>query len=254
MDGLPLSLADRVAWITGGTSGLGFAAARLFAAVGARTILLARDEARGREASARIPGSRFVSLDVADAARGAETGARLLAEHGAPRVVLHAAGALVRGGVEELGPDDVRRVFGASVDGALNVLRAVLPAMAAAGGGSIVLVSSYLAERAGAGGMPAYNAAKAALLGLMRPLAVRHGPQGIRINAILPAFIETPLNRAIFDDAPDPAAKRAETAARYPLRRYGTPDDFAAAALFLASDASSWITGHGLVLDGGVSA
>ncbi len=254
MERLPVSMDGRIVWITGGTSGLGLAAARLFSAHGARCVLIARDGLRGASAEALIPASRFVALDVADAARTAVVLTTLIAECGAPRAIVHAAGALVREDLAASTEESVAAVMGPSFDGAVNVLRTALPALEAAGGGSVVLTSSYLAERGGAGAMPVYNAAKAALLGLMRSLAVRHGPAGIRVNAILPGFIETALNRAVFDAAPDPALKRAETAQRFPLRRVGRPGDFAHAALFLASDASSWITGHGLVLDGGVSA
>ncbi len=254
MDRLPVSMDGRIVWITGGTSGLGAAAARLFSAHGARCVLLARDPARGAAAEAAVASSRFVALDVSHAAQCAVVLTKLLAEDGAPRAIVHAAGALVREDLAATTERSVAAVMGPSFDGAVNVLRTALPALEAAGGGSVVLTSSYLAERAGSGAMPVYNAAKAALLGLMRSLAVRHGPARIRVNAILPGFIETPLNRAVFEAAPDPAAMRAETARRFPLRRYGAPEDFAHAALFLASDASSWITGHGLVLDGGVSA
>lgn len=249
-----LNLSGRLAWITGGTSGLGAAAAAAFAEHGARCILFARDAARGARAAAATPGARFSALDVTRPEEVRSTLDAALASDGPPAIVLHAAGALVREDLAASTPESVAAVLGPSLDGALNVLRAALPAMERAGGGAVLLASSYLAVRGGAGAMPVYNAAKAALLGLTKALAVRHGPAGIRVNALLPAFIETPLNRGVLDAAPDPAAKRAELAARFPLRRYGRVEDFADAALFLASDMSSWITGHGLVLDGGLTA
>ncbi|HYC78819.1 MAG TPA: SDR family NAD(P)-dependent oxidoreductase [Planctomycetota bacterium] len=259
MDPFPLNLAGRRTWITGGTSGLGLAAADAFVRLGAPCTLLARDPARGAEAVHALSGpgraeAAFRALDVGDAARcGAEL-ADEIARRGAPRVVVHCAGALVREDLASATPESFAQVFAPSVNGAVHVLRSALPAMIAAGGGAVVLTSSYLATRGGSGGMPLYGAAKAALLGLMKSLAVRHGPDGVRVNAVLPAFIETPLNRDVFETAPDPAAKRRETAARFPLGRYGAPGDFASAAVFLASDAASWITGHGLVLDGGLTA
>jgi NAD(P)-dependent dehydrogenase (short-subunit alcohol dehydrogenase family) len=250
-----LSLAGKTAWITGGTSGLGLAAARLFARHGARTALFARDAARGRRAAEEIGAeARFFALDVRDAAACDRVLGGALRDDGRPDVILHAAGVLVREDLPATTPASVAEVMGASLDGAVNVLRVALPDMERRRGGAIVLTSSYLAMRGGAGAMPIYNAAKAALLGLMKSLAVRYGPAGVRVNAVLPAFIETPLNRDVFDASADPEAKRRETAARFPLRRLGRPQDFAHAALFLASDASSWITGHGLVLDGGLTA
>jgi 2-keto-3-deoxy-L-fuconate dehydrogenase len=215
---------------------------------------MARDETRGVEAARLIPKATFVALDVSAADACERTLKNVLSKFGAPRVVLHAAGVLVRETLPESTPRSVAAVMGPSFDGAVNVLRAALPKMCAAGGGSVVLTASYLAVRGGAGAMPVYNASKAALLGLMKSLAVRYGPNGVRVNAILPAFIETPINQDVFKNAKDPEAERAAFVSRFPLRRLGRPEDFAEAALFLASEASSWITGVELVLDGGLTA
>jgi 3-oxoacyl-[acyl-carrier protein] reductase len=120
--------------------------------------------------------------------------------------------------------------------------------------GRIVNIASYLGLFAGSGGTPAYNASKGGLVMLTRSIAVKHGPDGVRANAVCPGFISTDLNRDVIDGAPDPAAKEREIASVYPLRRLGTPDDVAYAALYLASDASNWVTGACLILEGGLTA
>ena len=101
---------------------------------------------------------------------------------------------------------------------------------------------------------PAYSAAKAGVVALTRSLALQVGPMGVRVNAVCPAFVITPLNQHIIRDAPDPVAKEAEMAQPYPLRRLGRPGDVAAAILFLASDEAGWITGTSLLVDGGLTA
>ncbi len=251
-------LDGRVAWITGGTSGLGLASARSLSELGAQCLLLARDAERGARAAEELRSrgglAEFHALDVSDPAACAAVLPRLLAAKGAPSIVIHAAGTLIREDIPASNQESIASVIGPSVDGAFNVLRSALAPMEAARSGSVILTSSYLAIRGGAGMMPVYSAAKAALLGLMKSLAVRYGPAGVRVNAILPAFIETPLNRGMITGAPDPEAKRRELAERFPLRRIGRVEDFAQAAAFLASDLSSWITGHALVLDGGLTA
>ena len=122
------------------------------------------------------------------------------------------------------------------------------------GRGNIVNIASYLGQFAGSGNTPVYGATKGGLIALTRALAVKYGPQQIRASAIAPAFIKTDLNRNLIDDAPDPAAKEREVAAPYPLKRLGTPEDIAAAALYFASDASNWVTGAVLLVDGGLTA
>ena len=119
----------------------------------------------------------------------------------------------------------------------------------------IVNVASYLAEHAGASAtVPAYTAAKGAVVALTRSLAVRHGPEGIRVNAVCPALIPTELNASIWEQAADPKALSQELGERYPLRRIGRPEDAAWAAVYLASDEAAWVTGHALYVDGGMSA
>ncbi len=251
-------LDKKIAMITGGSSGLGLAAARLFAARGARVVLLARDADRLDRARSALAAdglaAEIVTADVRRAGDVTRAVADVESRVGPPDVLLNNAGTIHRGAVTETSPEEWAGVVDTSLTGAFLMARAVLPAMIARRRGVILNTSSYLALHGAAGATPAYGAAKAGLLGLTRSLAVRHGPDGIRVNAILPAFIRTPLNSHLIDSAPDPAAREREMAARYPLRRLGRPEDFASAALFLASDEASFITGHGLALDGGITA
>jgi len=117
-----------------------------------------------------------------------------------------------------------------------------------------VNVASYLGAFGARPWTPAYNAAKAGVVALTRSLALQVGPSGVRVNAVCPGFIVTPLNEHIIRDAPDPAAKEAEMAQPYPLGRLGRPGDVAAAILFLASEEAGWITGTSLLVDGGLTA
>jgi 3-oxoacyl-[acyl-carrier protein] reductase len=129
-----------------------------------------------------------------------------------------------------------------------------LPVMLKQGRGNMVNIASYLGQFAGSGNTPIYGATKGGLIALTKALAVKYGPQGIRANAIAPAFIKTELNRNVIENDPDPVAKEREVAAPYPLKRLGKPEDIAAAALYLASDASNWVTGAVLMVDGGLTA
>jgi NAD(P)-dependent dehydrogenase (short-subunit alcohol dehydrogenase family) len=124
----------------------------------------------------------------------------------------------------------------------------------ARGKGSIVNMASHLGYYAGGGNIPAYSASKGGVITLTRVLAVKYGPQGIRVNAAAPAFIKTDLNRAIIQSAHDLVAKEREIAEPCPLKRLGKPEDVASAALYFASDASSWVTGAVLYVDGGLTA
>ncbi len=248
----------RVVVVTGGGTGIGRATALAFAAHGARVVICGRrreplervvDEATGEgEMAARVADvTRFEDMEAL-AAFAADRFGRIDAW-------VNNAGVMERGTLPEADAAHLRRQLDVNVTGAWNGCRAVIPHFRRGGGGAIVNVSSYLASRAGASAtLPAYCATKGAVSAMTRSLAVRHGPEGIRVNAVCPALVPTDLNREVFEDHGDREARRRELGERYPLRRVGRPEDVAAAILFLAGDGAAWITGQEITVDGGISA
>lgn len=240
--------------VTGATSGMGRGTALLFAREGARVIASGRDAARGaslvEEAASDGGHVEFVMGDV----RAPETNARLVeacAERfGRVDVVVSCAGSLGLGSASELPIDTWRDTLAVNLDAVYYLLRSALPRMQAGGGGSVVVVGSIAAFK----GFPnhaAYCASKAGVLGLVRQAAIDYGPE-VRINVLCPGPVDTPL---IWDSAaafPDPSRAVADVAKRTLMKRLGTPEDIARAALFLASNESSWITGTALTIDGGI--
>ena len=238
-------LAGKVAIVTGGGSGIGLAAAQLFAREGARVCIV--DRTPGDPA---IAGALLRQGDVADPASAPADVAAVLAEWGRLDILVTAAGFSSGGTATTIRPEDFEAVMRVHVWGTWQYARAAIPAMQAAGGGSIVTVSSQLA-RAGGRNNVAYIAAKGAILSLTKTMALDHVADGIRVNAILPGAIDTPLLRRSFGRAANPAVPEAASLARHPMGRFGRAEEVAEAALYLASDASAFTTGTELVVDGG---
>jgi NAD(P)-dependent dehydrogenase (short-subunit alcohol dehydrogenase family) len=244
----------RTAIITGATSGMGRAAALLFAREGASIVASGRDEARGRSLVGAIlaAGGRaeFVPGDVSLP----ETNARLVEQcsraFGHVDTIVAFAGMLGLGSITDVPPDTWRQTMAVNLDAVFYLLRSGLPAMKARGGGSVVIGGSIAALKA----FPnhaAYCASKGALLALVRQAAIDYGPE-IRINVLCPGPVDTPL---IWDSAaafPDPARAVSDVAQKTLLKRLGSPEDIARAALYLASDESGWVTGTSLTIDGGI--
>ena len=236
-------LEGKIAIVTGGASGIGLATARLFLQEGARVCVVDR-------APADLPGALHRTGDVAEPGRADSDAAAVLAQWGRIDVLVTAAGFSSGGTALSIRPEDFAAVMRVHVWGTWLWARAVLPAMQAQGGGSIVTVSSQLA-RAGGRNNVAYIAAKGAILSLTKTMALDHVEDGVRVNAILPGAIDTPLLRRSFGRAADPAVPRAASLARHPMGRFGHAEEVAEAALYLASGASSFTTGTELVVDGG---
>ena len=214
-----------------------------FAQQGARVCIVDRT-------AADIPGAMLRQSDVTDPAGASTAVDAVLAEWGRLDILLTAAGFSSGGTATTIQPKDFEAVMRVHVWGTWLYARAVIPAMQAAGSGSIVTVSSQLA-RAGGRNNVAYIAAKGAILSLTRTMALDYAADGIRVNAILPGAIDTPLLRRSFARAPDPALPETTSLARHPMHRFGRAEEVAEAALYLASDASSFTTGTELVVDGG---
>ena len=246
----PGRLAGRVALITGAASGIGAASARRFAAEGARVVVADRDPA-GERVAAEV-GGRFALTDVTRAA-DVQTAVDLAeTAFGRLDVVYSNAGLSLPGGIMATDEAAFDALIAVNLKGAYNCARAALPAFQRAGGGVFLTTSS------GAGvlpraGLAVYGAAKAGVVMLTKSIALEHARDGVRAVAICPGIIDTPMAEAMLQLYPDPATARREIEAIYPLGRYGTADEIANLALFLASDEAAYITGAAIAVDGGRS-
>jgi NAD(P)-dependent dehydrogenase (short-subunit alcohol dehydrogenase family) len=250
-------LADKVAVITGATSGLGWAGAVRFAEEGAKVVAASRRTAEGAELVHAIEAAGgeavFVKCDVADPSDVERLIASAEARFGLVNVLYHSAGVMPTGTAPETSEADWRQAIDVNLGGAFWLAKFGIPALDRAGGGSIILTASDLGL-VGARSMAAYCAAKGGVVNLVRALAVDCGPLGIRVNSLCPGPIDTPMLRGWFEAASDRAAAEHVQTDPLPLGRVGRPGEIADAAVHLASDASSYMTGSVMVVDGGATA
>ncbi|HKW88628.1 MAG TPA: SDR family NAD(P)-dependent oxidoreductase [Candidatus Acidoferrales bacterium] len=250
-------LSGKVAFVTGGGTGIGRACAILFAAEGAKVAVAARRKEKLDAVAKQINagGGEAIALpcDVTDR-RSVESALRTAEERfGRLDVVVNNAGVVHVGTAEETSDENWESTVAANLTGTFYVSRAALPALRRAGGGSIVNVGSYLGLVA-LNRRAAYCAAKGGVSMLTKAMALDHAPEKIRVNCICPAIVETEMAKESISRAPDPVAYRKARKAQIPLGRMGQPEDIAQLALFLASDESAWITGTTFPIDGGVTA
>jgi 2-deoxy-D-gluconate 3-dehydrogenase len=246
-------LTGRTALVTGASQGIGAAIALALAEHGADVALLARNEERLAEVAHQVRrhGRRALVLpcDVTDpdAVRAAVD--RMVAEFGAPDILVNNAGgntfSMPLVATRYSGWDKIVRL---NLDSTVHVSQAVLPHMLGAGRGSVINVSSVVALR-GAPLMSHYAAAKAAVVSLTQSKALECASSGVRVNALLPGWIDTDLTDFLRTDS----TTEKSVLSRVPMQRWGRPEEIAAVAVFLASDASSFITGQSIVADGGLS-
>lgn len=248
-----MRLEGKAALITGAGLGMGRAAAALFAREGAQVAIFDRDAAAAGETARLIEAAGGAALVIiGDAGNEADVSravADTAATFGKLDVLYANAGALWKDrdkSVTETTEENWDLVQAVNLKGPFFLTKHGIPALRAAGGGSIILVGSISALAGFELAQDAYTCAKAALIGLAKSLAVQFGPDKIRCNIIHPGMVDTPLQAPYLDEA-----KKQAIAASLPLRRLGAPEDIAELALFLASDASSWMTGAELVIDGG---
>lgn len=250
------ALTDKVAIITGASSGIGRAAALLFAVEGARLVVTARRQSELDALTAEIKAAGGEALAIAGDIRDEALAQALVAaateRFGGLDIAFNNAGV-----VGELGPVTGmslaawREVIETNLTSAFLGAKYQVPALEARGGGSLIFTASFVGHTAGLAGMAAYAASKAGQIGLVKALAAELGGKGIRVNALLPGGTDTP---ASITNAPDSGPEvLAFVEGIHALKRMARPEEIAQAALFLASDQSSFVTGTAFLADGGVS-
>ena len=249
-------LDGKVALITGAGNGMGRVASVLFAQEGARIVVADWSEAGGAETVAAVEAAggeaAFVKVDVAKAEQVEAMIAVAMDRFGSLDVLYNNAGIFPAddGGVTETPEPTWDRVMEVNLKGVWLGCKYGVPAMLASGGGSIVNVASFVALMGAATAQIAYTASKGGVLAMTREIAVEYGRQGIRANSLCPGPIATPMLEELMSD-PD---RRARRLVHIPMGRLGQAEELAKAALFLASDESSFMTGAQLVVDGGITA
>jgi NAD(P)-dependent dehydrogenase (short-subunit alcohol dehydrogenase family) len=249
-----MRLSGKVALISGAARGMGAVEARLFAREGARVVLGDILDAEGRQVAAEIGAGGgqavFVSLDVTSESDWARAVAHAVERYGKLDVLVNNAGIGGPGRVEDTALDTWNRVMAVNAAGVFLGTRAAIPALRAAGGGSIVNISSQLGLVGVETSSAQYQASKGAVRLLTKATAIQYAGDRIRANSVHPGPVATPMTAA---RRADPEQYRL-TISRIPLGRYGEPEEVAYGVLYLASDESSFVTGSELVIDGGWTA
>ena len=244
-------LDGRVAVITGGCSGIGLATARRFASEGAKVVIGDVDDERGPSVAAELQGT-YVRCDVTDADQVDALFAAAKDTYGSVDVAFNNAGISPPDddSILTTGIDAWRRVQEVNLTSVYLCCKAVLPYMLEQGRGSIINTASFVAVMGAATSQISYTASKGGVLAMSRELGVQFARQGVRVNALCPGPVNTPLLQELFASDPERAARRL---VHIPLGRFAEPDEIAAAVLFLASDVSSFITASQFLVDGGIS-
>jgi len=248
---LPFNITGQCALITGGGGGLGLAMAQCMVRAGARVVLVGRDEARLSAAAQSLgPAAGYVAHDVTDLAAASDLIRQAGEKAGCPvGILVNNAGIHVKKRAEDTTPEDFQSVLTTHLCAAHALNRAIIPGMKERGHG-VILFTASMASLIGIPLVVAYSAAKAAYLGVTRSLAAELSPSGIRVNAIAPGWIESPmLRQALAGDE----ARTNKILGRTPMGRFGEPEDIGWAAVYLASPAAKFVTGVCLPVDGGAS-
>lgn len=247
-----MSFEGKVVVVTGGASGMGAASVRAFATQGAQVVVIDRN-AEGAQAVAETVGGLALAGDVSQSSFCDDAAAAVVQRYGRLDVLVNAAGIIKRTDVIHTSDEAWRQIFGVNVDGIFFMCRAVLPHMVARRSGVIVNFGSIWGD-IGAAGVAAYCATKGAVHNLTRAMALDHARDGIRILAVCPGEVDTPMlasersappTRAFLDDLADRTI---------PVGRLAQPEEIARVVVFLASDAASYMTGSLVAVDGGYTA
>jgi 3-oxoacyl-[acyl-carrier protein] reductase len=241
-------LSGKTALITGGTRGIGRAIVEAFLIEGANVVFSGTTAASVEAAGATLPkdaNAAGIAADLADPSAPERLVGAALARFGRLEILVNNAGVISRAGEWEITPEEWDRVHDVNLRAVFFLARDAAAAMREHGGGSILNISSIAGQHGGLAGSPAYASAKSAVIGLTRSLARRFAPHGIRVNCLAPADIETDMT------ANWPQDLRDRLIAMTPLARFGAASEVSGAAVFLASDEASFITGQTLSINGG---
>jgi NAD(P)-dependent dehydrogenase (short-subunit alcohol dehydrogenase family) len=252
-----MKLKDKVAVITGASKGIGKGIATVFSREGAKVVVADWDEETGEKTSEEIRRSGgdifFVKCDVSDEEQVKAMVQATIAKYGSINVLVNNAGIGVYKTVLDTTSEEWDRCLAVNLKGVFLCSKYAIPHIQAAGGGAIVNIASVHSYK-NVGGTAPYAASKGGVVALTRVMAIDYGRDKIRVNAICPGWIHTPLIQGIFADAPDPEKAMQDVERRQILGRLGTPEEVGEAAAFLASDEASYITGASLMVDSGMTA
>jgi NAD(P)-dependent dehydrogenase (short-subunit alcohol dehydrogenase family) len=244
------SLEGKLAIVTGGGTGLGYAMSSCLLECGARVVITGRRaDVLERAANQLGEGAYAEQHDVTDAESSASLIEGVKAKYGVPAILINNAGTHVKKPIEQHTRDEFDSILATHVGGAFSMTQAVVPYMKAAGGGSIIFIAS-MSSLTGLPLIVGYSAAKAAYLGMVRSLASELGPSNVRVNAIAPGWIETPMLEQALSGDPE---RRQKILSRTPQQRFGKPEDIGWCAAYLCSPAASFLNGVVLPVDGGAS-
>jgi NAD(P)-dependent dehydrogenase (short-subunit alcohol dehydrogenase family) len=244
------SLEGQLAVVTGGGTGLGFAMSSCLLACGARVVITGRRVDVLERAVAELgEGAAAEPHDVTDTESVHGFVEQIESRHGVPTILINNAGTHVKKALEQHTRAEFDHILATHVGGAFSMTQAVVPGMKAAGGGSVIFIAS-MSSLIGLPFIVGYSAAKAAYLGMMRSLASELGPSNVRVNAIAPGWMETPMLEQALSGDPERKQKILD---RTPLQRFGKPEDIGWCAAYLCSPAASFINGAVFPVDGGAS-